>query len=561
MNSQKIAVNISGKEADKLFNFRPVFFTAIFLCFGIMFAYACRFYQLSAWWSVCLLPIFITAIFLQKGGKNRKLALLATSVLAAVFAIGGLVFNSALDTFANCKEYNGEYTVTGTVVEKSEHGHIYRVILQDVYIGENYEKGKLIAYLPTSFCENVAVSDEVLFRGYVETNVEYFNQYGFREYEIGNKIQFLVQNGENCFITGKSSNLFLRIRARVETVLFSSMDETSASVTLAVLTGDTSFIEDGLLQNIRLGGIAHIFAVSGLHMGALYAFCLWLTEKTRLNRIPKPIRFVFMFALLYFYAGVCGFSSSVMRAMALCLVGYAAKLIGTERDFLQSTGVAAMLILFVKPTELFAVGFQLSFAACVGIALFARPLRLAMEWCAIVIKQKIIEIFRWNERARPNPEEKKEEFLTLRNKIQTAVITFVSVSLAAQIATAPLQLYVFGYLSVWGLLLNGIFVPFISVVFSILLLFVLLSCICMPIAPILLYLPSVVWNGVLLLFEAIDFSKFVISGIKITIGSMLCYYGGWIFLTDKGNMPKAFKWGLALLCFITFGITMYALNV
>jgi competence protein ComEC len=296
-------------------------------------------------------------------------------------------------------------------------------------------------------------------------------------------------------------------------------------------------------------------------MGALYAFCLWLTEKTRLNRIPKPIRFVFMFALLYFYAGVCGFSSSVMRAMALCLVGYAAKLIGTERDFLQSTGAAAMLILFVKPTELFAVGFQLSFVACVGIALFARPLRLAMEWFSNAVKQKCIKIFRLNERARPNPEKKKEEFLTLRNKIQTAVITFVSVSLAAQIATAPLQLYAFEYLSVWGLLLNGIFVPFISVVFSILLLFVLLSCICMPIAPILLHVPSVVWNGVLLLFEAIDFSKFVISGIKITIGSMLCYYGGWIFLTDKWNMPKAFKWGLALLCFISFGITMYALNV
>ena len=140
------------------------------------------------------------------------------------------------------------------------------------------------------------------------------------------------------------------------------------------------------------------------------------------------------------------------------------------------------------------------------------------------------------------------------------MITFVSVSLAAQIATAPLQLYVFGYLSVWGLLLNGIFVPFISVVFSILLLFVLLSCICMPIAPILLYLPSVVWNGVLLLFEAIDFSKFVISGIKITIGSMLCYYGGWIFLTDKWNFNKKLKYLLAAVCFLGFVATMVALN-
>jgi len=40
MNYQEIAVNIPKREGDKLFNFRPVFFTAIFLCFGIVFSYA-----------------------------------------------------------------------------------------------------------------------------------------------------------------------------------------------------------------------------------------------------------------------------------------------------------------------------------------------------------------------------------------------------------------------------------------------------------------------------------------------------------------------------------------
>ena len=142
-----------------------------------------------------------------------------------------------------------------------------------------------------------------------------------------------------------------------------------------------------------------------------------------------------------------------------------------------------------------------------------------------------------------------------------ASISFASVSLAAQIATAPILLYSFGYLSLWGLLLNGIFVPFISGVFSILLVFVgVASVLPVAISSVLLYLPSVVWATALLVFEAFDFSTFMLTG-NITIGSILCYYGGCLFLTDKWNMPKIYKRLFAMVCFLAFAITMYALNV
>ena len=135
-----------------------------------------------------------------------------------------------------------------------------------------------------------------------------------------------------------------------------------------------------------------------------------------------------------------------------------------------------------------------------------------------------------------------------------------SISLAAQIATAPILLYWFGFVSGWTLLLNVLFVPIISGVFALLLLLALLACV-LPttFGTVLLYVPSALWQALLLVFEIFDFSSFAWTR-KLPLGSVLCYYGGGLFATDTWNISKRLKWTLILLCFLGFGVTMFALN-
>lgn len=71
-----------------------------------------------------------------------------------------------------------------------------------------------------------------------------------------------------------------------------------------MLTGDGSAVENGLLQNFRYGGVAHIFAVSGLHIGVIYAILSFLLKRIRM---PKLLRCALIFAPLLFYVGVCPF--------------------------------------------------------------------------------------------------------------------------------------------------------------------------------------------------------------------------------------------------------------
>lgn len=535
------------ETVEKLFNFRPLFFAAVFLCVGVVFSYLRIFFHLSNWWMTALLPIAITPIFFKRTTETRFKALLATSALVLSFCVGSIAFSLQISSYVDCGYYqNTSAVVVGTVENTTKDEEGVWVTLKDVYIEKNKEKGKLISYLPLSFCENLQLADRVLLRGKVDTETDLFKKGEFQAYAIGDDIRFRLYGVESCVKTGRTFSLFAFIRQRIDDTVYAGMDETSAAVTMALLTGDASGIEKGLLENIRYGGIAHIFAVSGLHVGALYAFCLGLFKKTRLKTCAKPVRFVVMSALMLTYAGVCGFSASVVRATTICLSAYAASLIGTETDFLQSLGFAAIVVLLFSPTALFEAGFQLSFSACLGLALLSRPIGEVLQKIAVRFVGK------------KNPDSP----LNVPQRIARAIVSFLSACLAAQLMTLPIQLSAFGYVSVWGLLLNCIFVPIISGVFAVLLAVTLLTCLLPTVlSAVFLYAPSVVWSAVLLAFEAFDFSSFAITGLTISNSASVCYYAGMQFLSDKWNVGRKQKFCMAVFCFVSFGIAMVVLNV
>lgn len=542
-NSEKTSV-------DKLFNFRPIFFTAIALCFGIIFGYLRKFYGVSAWWLCILLPIAVTSfLFCPTKKKVVRAACMWLSMLV-FFSFGQTIFYRQTRNFENATAYQGTHYVIGRVTEKEEYTYVARVVLDELSVDGKDEEGKLNAYLPLSFYKDVELCDEVLLYGTLTTETGFFDEYGFRSYAIGENLRYEMR-ADSCFVSGSDFDLFLYIRARMQSCVYAGMDGDAAAVMTAVLTGDTAGISTDLLDNMRYGGIAHIFAVSGLHVGALYAFCLLLLDKTSLKKLPKVGRFILLAALLLLYGGICGFSASIVRAITLCLVGYATKLFASSLDFLETLGISAIVILFLSPVSLFDVGFQLSFAACLGIVLLQKR-----------IGQVCVEIGKVYRKAFPRkltPQQQKtiEKGDTLPPTVGERVARFFastfSVSLAAQIATAPICLARFGYVSGWAIVLNLFFVPIISAVFAFLLLCVFIAC-CLPASAsvVVLYVPNVIWSFALLLFEAIDFSGFALSGWKLSTQSYICYYGGCVFLTDKWNCPALLRKMITFTFFLAF---------
>ena len=529
----------------KLVNFRPAAFAAVFLCLGIFSAAALLFYDLPVWWLTLPLPLIIA---FRKG--KRKQTAVAVFLLLSAFWIGfGFAF-CKIDGFQKAKVYDAdEYYVTGSVVSESESVYGHRLVLTDIQIDGKAEDGRLIAYLPLSFEETVLQDNRVLLQGRLTKNQAVSAQGEINWYYVSDGLRYTLQ-AETCVVIERPFSLFTFIRERVKTVLYAGMGETSAAVTMAILTGNDDGIEAGLLENMRRGGIAHVFAVSGLHIGALFAFALAVVDKTPLRNLAKGARFALVAALLLFYGGVCGFSASITRATTICLCLYAAKLLRVGKDFLEALGAAAIVTLLLRPLSLFEAGFQLSFAACLGLALLTRPIE---KLCYKIVGDK---------RAKLPPTEQDMHPLGVRDRIKRSCVSFVSASLSAQIATAPLSLACFGYLSYLSLLLNVLFVPLVSAVYSLLLITV--SCAALfPVAwsGTILYVPSLVWSAALILFQTIDFSAFCIENVAVPVSGLICYFLALSFVADKWNLSKPVRFAFALLCFLLSFSCLFVVNV
>ncbi len=556
---ENATAGVGERERDKLFNFRPALFAAFFLLSGIGFAYARIVYAASWWWVLFLLPVAILPLLFSEGIQGGLLRLGTLAILFICFGVGFLSFRMQITAFQDARYILGEAVVLGEVENCKRNEEGVTLTLKNLYINEEECKGRLRVYLPVSAAQSVDVGEKTLVRGEIKTDTSLTGKHGFRGSEIGKKLYYTMTTEEECVRVGRASDPLLSVRGRMEQVVKAGMDETSAELTLALLTGDVTGVDGELMDNMRYGGISHLFAVSGLNVGALYGCCLFLFQKTFLKRTNKVLRFLSLAGILLFYSGICGFSASVVRAAITCAVCYAAKLLGVGKDMLNTLGVAAIIILLLSPVELLGVGFQLSFLACLGLFLLMKPTTHVFDEIGKAVKKRF-----------PRKYTAEEERVladgdnlppSTGEKIWRGVRDVLSASIAAQVMTVPALLYHFGYLSGWTLLLNFIFVPLIDALFTLLLILTVVCCILPFAAGVLLYVPAVLWSALILLFEIVDFSSFGLENVQISLALCVCYYGGTLFLTDKLNIsPRLRRW-LAVAFWVCFAVGLHLYNL
>lgn len=421
----------------KLFNLRqPVLYAAAFAV-GSVCAVAAAYFNLSGFW--LFLPSGILFLVCSAVGLKVKktsaffICLVATLMFAVAALYSYIVISSLVETEAYI---DGAVTVAGTVEEVSltSSGTRY-IVLSDVsFDGENVG-GKLIAYL-------LDTAEGYCRKGYTVsfyTEPEKLSAFsdGWLSYLAVKHIKY------ECVIAGTISykyafSFFGQINYAIENALFSALSEESASVCFAMLTGNTDYISSATLGAFRYGGIAHIFAVSGLHIGVIYGAISVLFKRIRVN---KYVATVIKIAFIATYAGVCNFSSSSVRAVVMCSFLALAGCIHRKYDSFNALSVSALILLLIDPLSMFGAGFILSFGAMFGI---------------VVLSNSFSRIFAF-----------------LPNKLKSSV----SVGWAAQTSTTPLMAVLFGNISFVGLFLNLVFIPIVSALYVLMFVLVLLSAI------------------------------------------------------------------------------------
>ncbi len=233
--------------------------------------------------------------------------------------------------------------------------------------------------------------------------------------------------------------------------------EDEGALLTGLITGNKAGLPGWLYTAFRRSGMAHLLAVSGLHVG-------FLTGVLYILPGGKRRRVVIAIPLLVFFALMTGDQASVWRAVIMAVVLLSAPLFGRENDSITSISVALALLLFRNPYACRGIGLQLSFAAVTGLACFHGKL------------------YHWM--AKPLTDEKLIRH-PLLHEIWYLAAGAISTALSAEVLTLPLCANYFHSVSLVGPLSNLLSIWCASLAFVLGLLSCLISFVSMPLAGLL----------------------------------------------------------------------------
>jgi competence protein ComEC len=212
----------------------------------------------------------------------------------------------------------------------------------------------------------------------------------------------------------------------------------------AILTGDRSAVDPVALQALRDSNLAHLLAISGLHMGLLSGFVFALV-RIGIVLVPGaalrlPAKKIAAVAALLAGAGyllLSGANVATQRAFIMTAVVLVAVLIDRPAFTLRSVALAALVVLALRPESLTEAGFQMSFAATTALIAAFNALRRRAWW---------------------------RESHASRWRFLRPILGVVVTSLVAGVATAPISAFHFNVMSRYGLVANVLAVPAMGLV-------------------------------------------------------------------------------------------------
>jgi competence protein ComEC len=174
-------------------------------------------------------------------------------------------------------------------------------------------------------------------------------------------------------------------RARFERVIIATLGESDeAGVLLAMTTGTKSLLSDDFRRDFAAAGIAHVLAVSGMHLGLIsmvFYLGLWrliallplVVQRVPAQQIAAGVTIVFIFG----YVTFTGFPISAVRAGLMAFFVLVPRALGRPGSGLHSLSMAVFILLFSNPRWLGDLGFQLSVSATLSLILLRMPRPLA----------------------------------------------------------------------------------------------------------------------------------------------------------------------------------------
>lgn len=297
----------------------------------------------------------------------------------------------------------------------------------------------LVSFLKDSVSADLSLGDAVAFYAPVRRVISLGNPYEFdyaaylRRQGICGQTMLFRQNWNKLSVTDTiyrnlqaslSSEqhirlFFLKLRQKLLSDLRQKGLEGEAfAVYAALAVGEKSYLSSDIEQLYSNTGTSHVLALSGMHLGILMFFFYFIFSHGLKYSFWRWPFFFLACILIWSYTFMAGLPISLVRAATMYVFSLFGMMIHRRHFSLNILFWTAFLMLFAAPESMYDVGFQLSFAAMLGILLF---------------------------------QNKIEALIPVRVPVIRSLWSGMSVSLAAQITTAPLVILYFHYLPMTGI--------------------------------------------------------------------------------------------------------------
>ena len=261
----------------------------------------------------------------------------------------------------------------------------------------------------------------------------------YRSLGVGGQLKKAVLLGRSSGRWAVRETMY-RLRLRLHERLYTVFPEREASVMAALLLGEKTDTDKELKNLYKRCGILHILSISSLHITIIGMSLYKTLRRTGLPVAPCAVAGA---VLLLLYGFLTGFSVSACRAIGMYLIRMLGEICGRTYDMLTAVGILAAVMVLYRPFYLENTGFLLSFSAVLGIG----ALYPAMAGKRLPVRPRYYGEARLR--------------LWLRKMLQAFRMNALS-SLAATLATLPVQLWFFYEAPVLAVVINLLVLPFMK---------------------------------------------------------------------------------------------------
>ena len=416
---------------------------------------------------------------------------------------------------------------TGKITDiPQEKKHSYKAILNIINTkDESLKNQKVIAYFEKNDkFRNLEPGDYIIGTSYFRKIKNIKDPYGF------NYRAFLENKGihYNTYISSKTTYTqkkearfsLLKIRKHLINQLKQNINNNTVFQIVSALTlGYRDELKPETRNYFTSGGVMHVLAVSGLHVGMMLLFLNSILSSLNKIRFGKYIKSLLIIIGIWTYAYLTGFSPSVQRASFMFTFIITGKNIRRHLSIYNSIAASAFFLLIFHPGFLFNIGFQLSYMAVISIIFF-------------------YPLFR--------------KILSSKNKLIKWGQDLLCISIAAQIGTLPISIYYFHQFPTYFWISNFIVIPAAYIILGATLLFFIFSSITAISSYFTIIITYVTKATVYTLIQIEKLPFALIEGLYISTLQLILILSLFLFimLYIKKRHPSFFIICLLLICLI-----------